>query len=143
MKCKEAIEKLDMYTIEEINSWNIDDDIKKHIYKCSHCKEYIELLNKTKVVISDLKESQLKQYEAIKMDNREFNNEIWQKVRQANNREKHFTFIWVEVIVAAVLTIISLIKPQLFSSEIVKFFAVVLMIVGMIYTNYKEVEFDE
>lgn len=143
MKCKEATEKLDMYTIEEIDSGNIDDDIKKHIDKCSYCKEYIELLNKTKMVVSDLRESQLKQYEAIKMDNREFNNEIWQKVRQANNKEKHFTFVWVEVIVATVLTIISLIKPQLFSSEIMKFFAVVLMIVGMIYTNYKEVEFDE
>lgn len=143
MKCKEVTEKLDMYTIEEINSGNIDGDIKKHIDKCSQCKEYIELLNKTKMLIGDVKENQLKQYEAIKMDNREFNNEIWQKVRQANNKEKHFTFVWVEVIVAAVLTIVSLIKPQLFSSEIMKFFAVVLMIVGMIYTNYKEVEFDE
>ncbi|KAJ50591.1 hypothetical protein BD780_002719 [Clostridium tetanomorphum] len=143
MKCKEAIEKLDMYTIEEINSGNIDDDIKKHIDKCSHCKGYIELLNKTRTVIGDLKESQLKQYETIKMDNREFNNEIWQKIRQANNKKKHFTFVWIEVVIAVLLTIISLIKPQLVSSEIIKFFTVILMIFGMIYTNYKEVEFDE
>lgn len=143
MKCKEAREKLNMYTINDINSGSIDTDVKEHIEKCNYCKEYIELLKNTKVVINHLKESQLKQYEAVKMDNREFNNEIWQKVTQANNKKKHFTFVWIEIMVAAALTIISLIKPQLFSSEIMKFFAVILMISGMIYTNYKEVEFHE
>lgn len=143
MKCKEAREKLNMYTIHEINSGNIDYHIKKHLDTCGHCKDYVELLNRTEMVISDIKENQLKQYEAVKMDNREFNNEIWEKVRHANNKQKHLIFIWIEVMVAGALTIISLLKPQLISDDIMKFAAVVLMIFGMVYTNYKEVESDE
>lgn len=140
MNCKEVKEFIEIHNEEELQVY---DEVKLHLEKCKECREYLENMKRVKYVLIDLKKSQYNQYKSLKKDNREFNNEIWTKIKKEKNKPKSLILIWLEVVVIIMLIGISIWNYSILSKEFIMTIAILFMTIGMGYTNYKEVDSNE
>lgn len=140
MNCKEVKEFIEIYSDEELQMY---DEVIFHLEKCKECRDYLNDVKKTREVIRKLKNFELKQYQLIKKDNRKFNNELWVKIRKTKNKPKPLIFVWFEVAVIIALIGISIWNYAILSKEFMMTIGIIFMVIGMGYTNYKEVENNE
>lgn len=143
MNCKEMKKLIELYDDEELEIPEVYDEVKLHLENCKECRAYLNSVKRTKEVIIELKKSQLKQYQLLKKDNREFNNELWTKIIKEKNKPKSLTFVWFEVAIVLLFIGISIWNYKILSKEVMLIIGVIFMTIGMGYTNYKEVQNNE
>lgn len=143
MNCKEIKEFIELYDDEELEIPEVCDEVKLHLENCKECRAHLNAVKRTKEVLTELKKSQLNQYQLLKKDNKEFNNELWTKIRKEKNKPKPLTFIWFEVSLVLLFIGISIWNYKILSKELMLIIGIIFMTIGMGYTNYKEVQNNE
>lgn len=143
MNCKEMKKLIELYDDEELEIPEVYDKVKLHLENCKECRAHLSSVKRTKEVIAELKKSQLKQYQLLKKDNREFNNELWTKIIKEKNKPKPLTFVWFEVAIVLLFIGISIWNYKILSKELILIMGIIFMTIGMGYTNYKEVQNNE